>query len=222
MQSILKKIGNRLYKPYVQWRISKHSTFRYKQIDLIIPNGIFHPKYFNSTLLLAEFLESLQLQGKTFLELGCGSGLLSCIAARASAVVTASDIHPLAIQTLRENAAKNKLEMEIILSDLFDNLNNRQFDLILINPPYYPKNPRSHAERAWYCGEHFEYFEKLFAQLYNFLTAHSTVYMILSDACDKKRIEKIAAKNKAHLQCIQSRKYWSGVEEIFQIMIAEP
>lgn len=221
MQSLIKKIAEHIYKPYVQWRISKPTTFRYNAITLHIPSGVFHPKYFHSTLLLIKFMETLSIQNKTVLELGCGSGLLSCVAAKQNAQVTTSDISRLAITTLTENALKNNLQIEIVLSDLFDNIQYKHFDYIFINPPYYSKNPNTEAEKAWYCGVEFEYFEKLFLQISTYMNSNTNVFIILSDDCDKKQIHSIAKKNNLQLHSIKKKKYWNGVEEIFRIMILE-
>lgn len=215
MQSLIRKIAERIYKPYVQWRISKPNTFRYKAITLHIPPGVFHPKYFHSTLFLIEFMESLTIQNNTVLELGCGSGLLSCVAAKHNADVTASDISPLAITTLTENAEQNNLQIEIVLSDLFDSINAKHFDYIFINPPYYPKNPKTDAEKAWYCGAEFQYFEKLFLQIPTYINPDVNAFIILSDDCDIKQIHSIAGKNNLQLNSITKKKYWNGVEEIY-------
>ncbi|HET8963980.1 MAG TPA: methyltransferase [Chitinophagales bacterium] len=220
MQSLIKKISGRIYKPYVQWLISKPNTFRYKTITLRIPPGVFHPQYFHSTLLLIEFMGTLPLQNKIVLELGCGSGLLSCVAAKQNAHVTASDISLLAITTLTENALKNNLQIEIVLSDLFDNLQSKHFDYIFINPPYYPKNPNSEAEKAWYCGAEFQYFEKLFLQIPTYIHFNTNVFIILSDDCDIKQIHLIAGKYNLQLNSITKKKYWNGVEEIYRLTIS--
>jgi hypothetical protein len=39
------------------------------------------------------------------------------------------------------------------------------FDIIVINPPYYKKDPGSYSDYAWNCGSNGEYFKKLFTQL---------------------------------------------------------
>lgn len=139
-------------------------------------------------------METLSIQNKTVLELGCGSGLLSCVAAKQNAQVTTSDISRLAITTLTKNATENNLQMEIVLSDLFDNIQYKHFDYIFINPPYYSKNPNTEAEKAWYCGVEFEYFEKLFLQISTYMNSNTNVFIILSDDCDKKQIHSIAKK----------------------------
>jgi len=66
---------------------------------------------------LAEVLGARQWRGARMLELGCGLGLASIVAARAGARVTASDWSQLAIDNLIDNAARNGVELETIVAD---------------------------------------------------------------------------------------------------------
>ncbi|WAM05225.1 methyltransferase [Mycoplasmopsis cynos] len=50
------------------------------------------------------------------------------------------DISPEAIEECNINAKKNNLDVTIIQSDLFQELNNIKFDLIVSNPPYLDQN----------------------------------------------------------------------------------
>ncbi len=47
-----------------------------------------------------------ELKGKSFLDIGCGSGLFSIAAAQLGAVVTGIDIDPVSVQTSQENSKK--------------------------------------------------------------------------------------------------------------------
>jgi methylase of polypeptide subunit release factors len=42
--------------------------------------------------------------------------------------------------------------MTVVESDLFVAIENRQFDLITFNPPFYDRAPRDMADRAWATG----------------------------------------------------------------------
>ncbi len=161
-----------------------------------------------------EFIETLSLKEKTFLELGCGCGIISILAAKKGAKVTATDINTTALD---RNATDNQVQMDIVFSDLFENLKGKTFDFIIINPPYYPKNPTSIAENAWFCGENFEYFEKLFFQLPNFITNSNEIYMILSEDCQTDSIFAIAEKNKLSVKCILEKTVLKEVNYIFKI-----
>ncbi|MCQ2387620.1 MAG: peptide chain release factor N(5)-glutamine methyltransferase [Clostridia bacterium] len=71
------------------------------------------------------------------LDLCTGSGAIAiAINKESKAKVVASDISLDALNKAKENAKINNAEVEFIESDLFDNLGNRKFDVIISNPPY--------------------------------------------------------------------------------------
>lgn len=191
--------------------------YSYGKIRLEIPPQVFHPGFFFSTRLLLRYISALSLQGQRFLELGAGSGLISIHAAKKGATVTATDINPVAIECLRRNCHQNKVQGEIILSDLFANIPEQLFDIIAINPPYYRKQPQTMADHAWYCGENWEYFEQLFTRLDTYIHNNSIVLMVLSEECDINMISEIASgHNFCLLKKITRRSAWEYLY-IFQI-----
>ena len=72
------------------------------------------------------------------LDLCCGSGYIGLtIKQKTDCNVTLSDIDDEAIIQSKENAKDNNMNVEIIQSDLFENINGK-FDVIVSNPPYIP------------------------------------------------------------------------------------
>src|SRR5262245_11679630 len=124
-------------------------------LDLEVYPGVFHPRYFGSSVILARFVSSLHLQGKSFLEIGCGSGVVALCASRAGAEVTAVDVNPEAVRCTTTNAARNKLHVNARVGDLFTSLNDQRFDVVAWNPPYLPGEPKSVAEASFYGGTNF-------------------------------------------------------------------
>jgi len=217
MKAIIKRIVSPFLKKASSIYLSKPRKYSYKDISVWVQPSVFPPFITISTKLLLEFIEKLPLQNKTFLELGCGCGILSVLAAKKDAIVTATDINTIALKSLEKNAADNGVSIEILNSDLFENLKEKSFDYIIINPPYYPKNPTSLAENAWYCGENFEYFEKLFFQLPKYINDTNEVYMILSEDCETNIITSIAEKNKLSLKCILKKTVFKEANYIYKI-----
>lgn len=217
MQSIRKKLSQWFLQPIISRRISRASEYTYNGITLHIPAGVFHPKYFFSTKYLLKQLTTLPLSGKSFLELGAGNGLISISAAKRGAQVLASDISELAVKTLTQNAKDNNVSIEIIKSDLFDQIPKQTFDIIAINPPYYPKQARNDLEMAWYCGVNFEYFHALFSSIKDYMTPESMVLMVLADGCDIPKITSIAKSNGLEFVLFHKQKIWWEQEYIFRI-----
>src|SRR5690606_36369730 len=119
------------------------------------------------------------LKNKSVLELGSGTGYLSVAAARAGATVTASDLSLLAVRNTKLNATRNNVSIKVVHSDLFANISGT-FDWIVINPPYYARNPKNESELAWHCGEDFEYFRRLFSQLGLHIHKDTLLVMVLT------------------------------------------
>jgi len=143
--------------------------------------------------------------------------LIALYAARQGALVTATDINGVAIQSLKLNSHSNRIPLTIIESDLFSNIPQQAFDLIAINPPYYKKQPRTPAEYAWYCGEQGEYFQQLFSGLHGYMHAQSMVLMVLCDGCDLTMIREMAAANGFQLNCVVEKGNWVEINYIFKI-----
>ena len=95
--------------------------------------GVFSPRGLDPGT--REMLNLIEAQpGQRFLDLGCGVGVVSLVAARVwGCEVTAVDVSARALRLTRLNVP----EAEVIPSDGFRALASRQFDLIASNPPYH-------------------------------------------------------------------------------------
>jgi release factor glutamine methyltransferase len=206
MRRLLKYIVGRTYKPLLVKYLSGTTTYNYKNIRLRVPPGVFHPGFFFSTKLLLNHLARLPLAHKSFLELGAGSGLISIYAAGKGARVTASDINPIAVAALKKNKYTNNVEIDIVLSDLFESISKQRFDIVVVNPPYYKKKPVSVKDCAWFCGENGEFFQNFFAGLGDYIHAGSNVLMVVCDGCDVDMIKRMAAENSFLLHCVETRR----------------
>ncbi len=217
MKAALRHIVAHTYKPLLIKYLSKIRIYKYEDIRLEISPQVFHPGFFFSTRLLLKYIKQLPLRGQHFLEPGCGSGLISIYAARKGAIVTATDINPVAIEFLKKNSRMNGVGLTIIQSDLFRNIPIQPFDIIAINPPYYKKQPQTFRDYAWHCGENGEYFETLFKELKNYIHPGSEVYMVLFDGCDIEMIGNLAAQNDFDLQCVLTHENLLEKNSIFKI-----
>jgi len=210
------KIFDPILKWFFQRYYSKPRKYRYQNIEVIVYPEVFPPHFTISTKLLLDFINSIDLKGKNVLELGCGSGIISLLAASKGALVTASDINKTALEALKKASVKNALPVQIINSNLFDKLHEKHFDYIIINPPYYPKAPKNDKQHAWFCGENFEYFEKLFEQLPSYIE-HSEVLMILSEDCDLEKISTIAQQYDLKFKKVLEKKVMTETNYIYKV-----
>ena len=217
MRRIIRYVTNIFYKPLLVKWLSKERNYTWQDITLRIHPQVFHPRFFFSTRILTRYLDELPLQGKRFLEIGAGSGLISFAACRAGADVTASDINPIATAYLVKNREANQLPVSVIESDLFKQIPTQLFDFIAINPPYYFKTPVSWQEYAWYCGENGEFFHDLFAGLGNYINRDSVVFMILCEGCNREQIKQIANNAGFELECVKTVRNLIEKNFVYQV-----
>lgn len=217
MKSFLKKLLFPVLKSVYNIYSSKERSYSYKGINVRVMPGVFHPGLFFSTKLLIEYLLKIDLNDKNALELGAGSGLISVYCAKLKANVTASDINPTAVENIIKNAKLNSVNIKVVESDLFDRIETKEFDYIIINPPYYPKNPNNDEEFAWFCGNDFQYFKKLFNQMGNYVNNDSKIIMVLSEDCDIEMIKKIGKQSTFIFTKCYEQKIWGEMNYIFEI-----
>jgi release factor glutamine methyltransferase len=189
----------------------------HENLKISILPSVFHPGLFYSTLTLLEYLEEINVENKKILELGAGSGLISISLAKRGAKVTASDINPIAIQAIQNSSKINNIRISVYESDLFLNIPYSTFDYIILNPPYFNKNPRDNWDQAFYCGENFEFFRRLFIQIPDYIKPTTKILMILNENCDLDKINEIARDNEFGMHLALKIKKSSEHQMIFII-----
>ncbi|HIJ99323.1 TPA: methyltransferase [archaeon] len=103
----------------------------YRDFVFEVSDDVYSPR--EDSFLIAD---SFELKGsEKVLDLGTGSGILAIIAASKGCEVTAADINPEAVKYAKKNAERNQVSIEVIESNLFENIPG-DFDIILFNLPY--------------------------------------------------------------------------------------
>ncbi len=210
----------RVYGPWAIRHIRRTRQWRRHGLTLTVPSGVFHPGLFFSSSVLATEIERRRPIGRSVLDVGCGSGLLSLVAARSGAVVTAVDINIEAVRTTASNASANGVDVEVLQSDLFVALGDRRFYLVVVNPPYFAKDPVDDAERAWFAGADLGYFERFFAGLGDHLETGpriGTTLMVLSEGCDTETIDAAATRHGFTSRVTVRKRQWLGVQVVWEI-----
>lgn len=130
------------YKPF---RLTKHivvkpswESYKEKEGEIIIeidPGMAFGTGTHATTSLCANLLEQITWDQQTVLDVGCGSGILSMVAAKCGArSVDAIDIDPDAVRTASENIRSNQLEQTVHVkeADLLKGI-TQQYDIVVAN-----------------------------------------------------------------------------------------
>jgi len=152
-------------RDFLRLRKSLASPVRVEPLgaELVVPEGVLAPVSTESVALVGEALDGTVAslpRSPVVLDMGCGSGCLSLLAALRTAdregVVVATDILPEALAATRLNRdrmvrAGRIREGAIEVTgggDLFDPVEGRVFDLILFNAPWVTTQARSLPERS--------------------------------------------------------------------------
>ncbi len=132
--------------------------------DIIVHSNVLQPLSQDTIELFQEGLENVKQTASLFregsksieiLDMGCGCGCLSMLAAE---VFADYDVRILATDILPEAIATTKLNVQRLMEsgkiettdsgDLFDPVGDRRFHLIIFNAPWVVSQPRSRAEMA--------------------------------------------------------------------------
>jgi methylase of polypeptide subunit release factors len=185
-----------------QLRLSERETSKYT-IDIagkrfLVYPGVFSPKYFSDTCFFASNLSCRKYE--QFLEIGCGTGIISVIAALQGARVTATDINKLALQNTKDNAEIHNVahRIKLKLGDLYAPLKaSDRFDTIFWNVPFiYTKRRKlSDLERAVFNPQ-YESIKRFVSGGNNYLTENGKILIGFSRTIGRLHLLKdIATKS---------------------------
>ncbi len=113
--------------------------------DLVLPKTVYPPRE-DTDLLAAAMLKFGVSKGMRVLDIGCGSGVLSLLAASEGCHVTACDINPYAVATVRAHAANLAIPIRVneggpgpvIDGSMAQWGGDALYDVVVWNMPYLP------------------------------------------------------------------------------------
>ncbi len=148
--------------------------------------GVLSPRYDWSGKFGVDCLPPLE--GKTFLEIGSGCGIVSVCAALAKAkIVVSVDISPLATANTRFNFLAHRLSNAyVIQGDLFDSISNK-FDLVFFNAPFHGNAPKDWLGKA-VSDEQYRSLKRFLVGVREHLTRDGRVVLGFSESGDEKML----------------------------------
>ncbi len=150
-------------------------------VDVIVDSGVYPPS--EDTYLL---LDAIKLKGSdSFLEVGCGTGIISVAAARRVKQAIAVDISLDAVRNTLKNLERDSLahHCEVLQSDLLTALSSRaKFSVIAFNPPYLQRDEdTTQLDHALVGGETgTELTERFLIQACEHLESKGSIYIVVS------------------------------------------
>ena len=135
MKKIMAAVEKRLQHVPLAYIFGKTEFFGY---DFIVDKNVLIPRLDTEILVENVISEIKSRASKTsVLDIGTGSGAIAVtINKETNAEVFAVDVSDKALEIAKINSEKNKAKVEFIQSNLFENIINLKFDIIVSNPPY--------------------------------------------------------------------------------------
>ena len=148
------------------------------------------------------------------LDLCTGSGAIAIsIAKYTNAKVYASDVSNEALNVARKNAKKHETNIEFINSDMFNNIEKNDFDIIVSNPPYIEKSTiplldkevQSEPQIALDGGDDgLDFYRIISEQAYRFLKKYGSLMLEIAYN-QKNSVSELLAQNEhySNIECIK-------------------
>ena len=111
-------------------------NFNDKEYLVQSDNGVFSKDRLDyGTRVLLENIDINNLCGKV-LDLGCGIGVVGVILGTINKKISIDmvDVNERAVELTKENILSNKIEANVFISDVYNNVNSK-YDFIITNPP---------------------------------------------------------------------------------------
>ena len=154
------------------------------------------------TVLMAESVRIGKKQ--TFLEIGCGAGVVSIILGTQAKSGIGVDVNPIAVQNSRFNATRHRIKnVQFFESDLFYSVNGK-FDVIVCNPPY-SDHPAGDAIEKMFWDEHNEMKKRFFKEVSQYLKPKGHIYFGWADFADLDINLPLRLAQKAGLKLLDSK-----------------
>src|SRR5690606_37646352 len=101
---------------------------------LIDPKMAFGTGHHQTTSLMMEYILEEDLDGKSVLDVGCGTGILGILASKLLARrVVSIDNDPVCVESSKENMQLNNITNMDVLEGSFDAIPNDKFEIVLTN-----------------------------------------------------------------------------------------
>jgi release factor glutamine methyltransferase len=155
-------------------------------------------------------------KGKSFLDMGSGSGIQAKAAVKAGAKsVLAADISSEAVKSLKSQ------KIQAVKSNLFSGIKKKKlFDIIAFNPPYLPEEKKEPAElkpATTGGGKGDEIILKFLKQAKSHLSKDGIILLILSSLTPKERINRVLERQKMKKEILASQSFFFEAIELWII-----
>jgi methylase of polypeptide subunit release factors len=189
--------------------------FEVDGLKIDAPAGVYHPRPESSSLMFVRNILALT-SPRNFraLEIGTGSGAVALfLARRFGADVLATDIAEIALDAAKANAEMNGVAIRILRSDLFDEVHERDFDLIVFNTPLVDQAPVTEWDGGTLCDPGGELLERFVRQVGDFLAPHGFALFSLSSNAAYEKLEGVELNMRIVGFEMEGAGFWRAIVE---------
>lgn len=166
-------------------------------------------------------------EGLKVLDLCTGSGAIAAAIKHyvPDAKVTAIDISEAALEMAALNAKANQADVEFVLSDMFNRLEGRRFDVIVSNPPYVTESEyaglmpevRDHEPKgALIAGEDgLDFYRKIADEAWKYMSERA--YLILETGCSQA--EDVRSLFEERFENIEVIRDLAGLDRVVKMQL---
>lgn len=208
----------------IQYIINSSCFFGY---DFYVDNRVLIPRFETEELVfnVSEYIKRNKKGIIKILDLCCGSGIIGITLSLLfpQVKVTCADISKEALEVTKINSKKHNVAIEIIQSDLLENINDK-YDIIISNPPYIALNEEiekkvvdNEPSIALYGGvDGTELYEKILSKVKKNIRSE----FLIAFEIGFKQKNKIKTISRKYLENIKTKclKDMSGKDRIFLIV----
>lgn len=194
----------------------------FMKLNFFVDENVLIPRA-DTEILVEEVISLANVDKNKILDVCTGSGAIAVSLAKyiKNSNVMALDISKEALKIAEKNAFNNNVNIKLIESDLFNNLEENDFDIIVSNPPYIRENVINelsievkHEPKIALDGgkDGLDFYRKLSSESYKYLKEDG--YLCLEIGYDQKNEVIEILKNEKKYKNIYSKKDLFGNDRI--------
>lgn len=177
-----------------------------EHFEIVISDGVYPPS--DDTYILLDAIDIAS--SDSVLDVGCGAGLGTLIAASRASCVVGLDISLDAAKNTTSNLKRNKMEHNsgVIQSDLLSAISLKtKFSIILFNPPYLPADGNTTVmDQAYIGGEQgSELTQRFVEQACRHLIDEGRLFIVISTLADTRAVMMTLRNCGFQVQCVAEK-----------------